>query len=641
MFIELTQQALDAGAAKAAPEVSRAVSPLVALALIGAAGIGAQWSAWKLKLPSILLLLLAGIFVGPVLGWLQPRELFGEVLNPLVSLAVAVILYEGGLSLRLHELGAHGKPIIRLLTVGVVTTWILATTAALLIAKLPWETAMVLGAILTVTGPTVIGPLLRQIRPRGPVEPIAKWEGIVVDVVGATLAVLVLHVATEGIAEDGGAVHSATGAIIGLCKTAVVGTVFGVVGTYALAIPLRKHLIPDELENAVSLAIVLGIFVISDTLAHESGLLAVTLMGFLLANRKDVSVHHIIEFKENLRVLLISTLFIVLAATVDLEAIIATGWNGLLFTVALIVFVRPAAVLLSTLGTSLSTADRIFLSCMAPRGIVAAAVSSLFALRMQEANVPGAELMAPLAFLVILVTVAVYGLGAGPLARKLKLSDPDAQGTLIAGAGLFALEFGRALTKLDIDVVHVDTNRASIAEARLGGLPAFYGSILSSELEDSLPLGGTGRFVGLTPNDEVNALAAAHFAAIYERANVYQSASGARTDDDARKDLRGRVLFDKEWPLSRLDTAIRAGAVVKSTRLSEEFGLEEFRARYGEEALLLGLFEDGKLELFTAGQTPKTMPEAMLLSLVKEAVESQPADRQKASGPAPAAPVLP
>ncbi|MFT7077714.1 MAG: hypothetical protein ACJA0P_003740, partial [Planctomycetota bacterium] len=152
---------------------------------------------------------------------------------------------------------------------------------------------------------------------------------------------------------------------------------------------------------------------------------------------------------------------------------------------------------------------------------------------------------------------------------------------------------------------------------------------------------GTGRFVGLTPNDEVNALAAAHFAAIYERANVYQSASGARTDDDARKDLRGRILFDKEWPLSRLDTAIRAGAVVKSTRLSEEFGLEEFRARYGEEALLLGLFEDGKLELFTAGQTPKTMPEAMLLSLVKEAVESQPADRQKASGPAPAAPVLP
>jgi NhaP-type Na+/H+ or K+/H+ antiporter len=611
-----------------AAESATSISPLIALALIGAAGIGAQWIAWKLKLPSILLLLLAGILVGPILGWLHPRDLFGDVLNPLVSLAVAVILYEGGLSLQMKELGAYGTPILRLLTVGVVVTWCLGTIAGLTVAQLPWETAMVLGAILTVTGPTVIGPLLRQIRPRGPVEPIAKWEGIVVDVVGATLAVLVLHVATEGFANDG-AVHSATGAVLDLFKTAIVGTLFGVMGTYALAIPLRNHLIPDELENAVSLAIVLGIFVLSDSLAHESGLLAVTLMGFLLANRKDVSVHHIVEFKENLRVLLISTLFVVLAATIDLDALRATGLRGVAFVLALIVVIRPLAVMLSTFGTDLTTQDRVFLSFLAPRGIVAAAVSSLFALRMQEANVPGAELMAPLAFLVIVITVAVYGLGAGPLARKLGLSDPNAQGTLIAGAGAFALELGRALKKLDIEVVHVDTNRASIAQARLEGLPAYYGSILSSEVVSSLPLGGTGRFIGLTPNDEVNALAAAHFAALYSRANVYQSASGAGSVDDARKDLRGRALFHADWPLSRLDTAIRGGSIVKTTNLTEEFNFEAFMARYGEDALPIGVMVDGRLELFTADRVPNPDAESVLLSLVRESSAGEQADRRQ------------
>ncbi len=619
-------------------DAGTSVSPLLALALIGAAGIGAQWIAWKLKLPSILLLLLAGILVGPILGWLRPRELFGDVLNPLVSLAVAVILYEGGLSLKMKELGAYGTPILRLLTVGVVVTWCLGTIAGLVIAELPWETAMVLGAILTVTGPTVIGPLLRQIRPRGPVEPIAKWEGIVVDVVGATLAVLVLHVATEGYANHG-AMDSATGAVVDLFKTALVGTFFGVMGTYALAIPLRNHLIPDELENAVSLAIVLGIFVLSDSLAHESGLLAVTLMGFLLANRKDVSVHHIVEFKENLRVLLISTLFIVLAATIDLKALQATGLRGVAFVVVLIVAIRPICVMLSTLGTDLKMQDRVFLAFLAPRGIVAAAVSSLFALRMQEANVPGAELMAPLAFLVIVITVAVYGLGAGPLARKLGLSDPDAQGTLIAGAGAFALELGRALKKLGIDVVHVDTNRASIAQARLEGLPAYYGSILSSEVESALPLGGTGRFIGLTPNDEVNALAAAHFAPLYSRANVYQSASGAESMDDARKDLRGRTLFHADWPLSKLDTAVRGGSVVKVTNLTDEFKFEDFVARYGEDALPIGVLDGGKLELFTADRVPNPDPETVLLSLVREATPGEQADRRQA-GPSSSSSLL-
>ena len=603
---------------------SDALDPRLALALIGAAGIGAQWLAWRMRLPSILLLLLAGILVGPTLGLLEPRGLFGDVLDPLVSIAVGVILYEGGLSLKMKELGAHGGPIVRLLTVGVLVTWLLATLLAVGVAGLPWQTAMVLGAILTVTGPTVIGPLLRQIRPHGPVEAIAKWEGIVVDVVGATLAVLVLQTITDAQSAEG-AVISTSGALLTLLKTGLVGGLMGLVGTYALAIPLRRHLVPDELENAVSLAVVLAVFVLSDHLAHESGLLAVTLMGFLLANRSDVSVHHIIEFKENLRVLLISTLFIVLAATIDLDALFRTGVRGLAFVGLLIIVVRPAAVLLSMLGTRLEMKERLFLAALAPRGIVAAAVSSLFALRLQEAGVPGADQLAPLAFLVIVATVAVYGLGAGPLARRLGLSDPDAQGALIAGAGPFAVALGDALQKLGFRVVHVDSNRDAVSQARLGGLTAHYGSILSRKVVEGLPLGGTGRFLGLTPNDEVNALAAAHFAALYGRAEVYQAAAHEARGDEVRRDLRGRVLFDSEMTLSRLDTHLRRGWSVKATPLTDEFGFDDFRARHDESMVPLGVVTDQRLELFTSTSEPTAESGEVLLSLVPE--ESEENDR--------------
>ena len=599
---------------------SDALDPRLALALIGAAGIGAQWLAWRLRLPSILLLLLAGILFGPTLELLEPRGLFGDVLDPLVSIAVGVILYEGGLSLKMKELGAHGGPIVRLLTVGVLVTWLLATLLAVGVAGLPWQTAMVLGAILTVTGPTVIGPLLRQIRPQGPVEAIAKWEGIVVDVVGATLAVLVLQTITDGQTAEG-AVTSTGGAILTLLETVMVGGMMGLAGTYAIAIPLRRHLVPDELENAVSLAVVLAVFVLSDHLAHESGLLAVTLMGFLLANRSDVSVHHIIEFKENLRVLLISTLFIVLAATIDLEALLRTGVRGLAFVGLLIIVVRPAAVLLSMLGTGLDLKERLFLAALAPRGIVAAAVSSLFALRLQEAGVPGADQLAPLAFLVIVATVAVYGLGAGPLARRLGLSDPDAQGALIAGAGSFAVALGEALQKLGFAVVHVDSNREAVSQARLGGLAAHYGSILSRKVVEGLPLGGTGRFLGLTPNDEVNALAAAHFAALYGRAEVYQAAADEAGGDEVRRDLRGRVLFDAELTLSRLDTLVGRGWSVKATPLTDEFGFDDFRARHVEAVVPLGVVTEQRLELFTSTSESTADSGEVLLSLVPEESE--------------------
>ena len=592
------------------------LSPLVALALIGFAGVAAQWTAWRLRLPSILLLLVVGLALGPGFEIIEPRALFGSALDPMISLAVAVILFEGGLTLKLKELGENAAVITRLLTVGVVVTWGLATAAAHLVAGVPIETALVLGAILTVTGPTVIGPLLRQIRPRGPAEPIAKWEGIVVDVVGATLAVLVLHAVVEG-AGAGGARHTLSTAALDLGRTALVGTLVGVAGAWILGLALRKHLVPDELESPLSLGFVLLAFAGADSLAHESGLLAVTLMGFILANRSDLSVHHIVEFKENLRVLLISTLFIVLAATVEVDAMLATGWRGVAFVATLILLVRPACVLASTLGTRLPGRERAFLAMLAPRGIVAAAVSSLFAIRLQEVDAPGAELMAPLAFIVIIGTVAFYGLTAGPIARRLGISDPNAQGTLIAGAGPFARELERALRAQAIEVILVDSNRAAVRAASMDGARARRGSILSSSFLEGLQLGGTGRFIGLTANDEVNALAAAHFSSLYGRAAVFQAATAEGAGDEIRKDLRGRVLLGDDHSLASLDVQVRRGATIKATNLTEEFTLEDFSAEHGDDSTPIGVMDDGRLDLFTSDHNPEAGAGTVYLALIQ------------------------
>lgn len=591
---------------------------LADLATIAALGLGAQWLAWRFRLPSILLLLGVGILAGPVLGILVPGPLFGDLLHPLISLAVAVILYDGGLSLNLSELRASARAIVRLCTVGVGVTWVLVTLLGHYVAGLTWPVAFVLGAILTVTGPTVIGPLLRQVRLKGKVEAVARWEGIVADLIGATLAALALHGVIDAQAAGGYTFDTVQAAVLSLTKTVVVGALFGGLGAFILAIPLARHWIPDELHNPVSLAVVLVTFVGADQLAHESGLVAVTLMGFALANQRKTSVHHIVEFKENLTVLLISALFVVLAATFDVQDVRAVGWGGLVFVLLTILVVRPIAVLLSTLGTKLGRRERVFLAALAPRGIVAAAISALFGLRLEEAGIPGAEALAPTAFLVIIVTVAAYGLTAGPLARRLGLADPDAHGALIVGAGAFALSFAKALKTLGVPAVLVDSNHAAVSAARLAGLQAFRRSILEADVLEHLPMQGIGKLLSMTPNDEVNALACVHFADDYGRANAYQVAVARdRNSSELRPDLLGRVLFEEGLTAGALDARVRNGASVKATPLSTTFDVEAFRAQNGPNALLLGRLAQGKrLELFVAGRQPDASPGDVLLSLV-------------------------
>jgi NhaP-type Na+/H+ or K+/H+ antiporter len=472
--------------------------------------------------------------------------------------------------------------------------------------------ALVLGAVLVVTGPTVIGPLLREIRPTGRVSTVAKWEGIAVDPVGATLAVLVFE-ATGAIqqAEYGSATRSA---LLGLTITLVVGLGAGLTAAGLLILGLKRYWIPEYLQSPVTLMLVVAAFAVANSLHHEAGLLAVTVMGVALANQRQVAVQRIVEFKESLTVLLISALFVVLSARVSLASLVGVGWGGVGFALTLVLLVRPLAVWLSTFGSRLTPAERVFLSWLAPRGIVAAAVSSVFALRMGE---EGAAL-APATFVVIFVTVTIYGLSAGPLARYLGLAAPEAQGLLIAGANQAARAIAAALTKEGFPVVLVDTRFSRIGKSRRAGLSACFANILSEHVLDVVDFAGIGRFLALTSNDEVNALAAARFRELFGRENVYRlaNAEARRPTHESHHPDAGRILFNATLTYDRLDTALDEGARLKTTQLTEKFSFTAFQIHYGDRAWPLFVLDGKRLAIITADSRPAPKPGQALISLV-------------------------
>lgn len=587
--------------------------PIVSLAVIVVLGVGAQWLAWRARVPSILLLLLAGMAVGPVAAWLNPSgrpildpdTLLSDLLLPIASLSVGLILYEGGLTLNLREISEVRSVIRRLVTVGALVTWVLATLAGKILLGLSWHLAALLGAILVVTGPTVIGPLLTHIRPQGKVGPVLRWEGIVIDPIGALLAVLIYEAIHIGVLQD-----AAGATFMALAKTIIVGGGLGALAAAVLAWLLRQYLIPDSLQNPVSILLVVLVFVVSGQVQEESGLLAATVMGIVLANQRGADVRHIIEFKENLRVLLISALFVTLGARIAPEDFAYLNWQSFLFVIVLIVIVRPLSVWAATAGSGLKRNERLFLACIAPRGIVAAAVASVFAISLEEAGVEQAGTLVPYTFAVILGTVAFYGLAAGPIARKLGLATTNPQGILFVGAAPWAREIAQALHKRGFRVLLADTNYENIRAARLAGLSAVYGNVLLEETIEMLELSGIGRIMSVTPNDEVNTLVSQRFLRVFDRANVYRLSSTreSKPDGAGHSEMPGRRLFAKDATYGTLASRLASGWVVKITSLSEEFTFEDFRTLYGPRAIVLfTISEEGKLSVM-ADQRPTDPP---------------------------------
>ncbi|HPM35926.1 MAG TPA: cation:proton antiporter [candidate division Zixibacteria bacterium] len=594
---------------------------LIGLGAIIVLGVIAQWLAWRLQLPAILLLLVFGFLAGPGTGLLRPDELFGDLLFPVVSLSVAIILFEGSLSLKFHELRDGGAVVARLTTIGIAVTWLLASTAAHVAVGLSLPIALLLGAILVVTGPTVIIPLLRQVRPVGRVGSVVKWEGIVNDPIGAILAVLVF----EAVVASGAGMPSIL--IAGVLKALLLGSLLGLLGAALLVAILRYYAVPDSLQNSVATMLVVVVFLVSNAVQSESGLLAVTVMGIALANQRLAAIRHIYEFKENLRVILIAGLFIILAARLPVADLDLTNRREWIFVAALILVVRPAMVFASTIGSRLALAEKLFLSWMAPRGVVAAVVVSLFALRLESSGLAGGERLVPLVFKVIVATVAIYGLTVPPLARRLKVARPNPQGVLFGGAQPWIRRVAEVLKEEGFAVALIDSNAEHVARARQLGLPAFHANLLAEDIFQTLPLDDLGRFLAVTPNDDVNALAAIHFAEVFGRSGVYQlspdDAPGARVAGGAAgrvempRHLQGRLLFAPHAGERHLRELLADGGAVMRTPITPEFDLKQFREIYGESAVPLFIItEDRSLKICTVQDPPAPKPGERLIALV-------------------------
>lgn len=511
----------------------------IVLALVGLIGIGAQWIAWRTGLPAIALMLAAGFAAGPLTGLMRPEEDFGHLLEPAVSLAVAVILFEGGLSLNLRELRHAEGAVHRLVLIGVPVSWVLGTLACYYVAGLVWPVAILFAGILVVTGPTVVLPLLRQssiaARPRA----ILKWEAIVNDPIGALCAVVTYEVLRQ--AGSGATIwQSAVSLVFAALVAGLIG--YGVARLLGWALP--RGYVPEYLKAPVILVAVIGTFVGSNTIQQETGLLAVTVMGIALANMRLASLRDFLAFKENMTIILVSGVFVLLSASLDFAVLRQFEWRFGLFLVALLFVVRPATVFVSLAFSRIPWRERLFIGWIAPRGIVAVAISGLFALRLDELGYGDGGTLVALSFAVVVATIIAHGFSIAPVARRLGLTAPGGRGLLVVGATRWSLALARALRSLDVPVVVSDTSWQRLAPARVDGIPSYHGEILAEATEERLDLQQFGALAATTENEAYNALVCSEFAPEFGRDNVYQLGDAAGDDPRRLPDaLRGRALF--------------------------------------------------------------------------------------------------
>ncbi len=480
-------------------------------------GIIAQWVAWRLKLPAILPLILIGLLVGPFATlyteggekliepvWNGKKGLFpGDGLYNFVSLAISIILFEGGLTLKRSEIVNVGPVITKLITVGSIVTFFGAGMAAHYVFDLSWQISFLFSALIIVTGPTVITPILRNIPLKKDVSTVLKWEGILIDPIGALVAVLVF----EFISVGEGSAFTQT-ALIEFGKILLFGTTFGFTFAHALAFAIKKNFIPHYLLNVVSLSVVLLVFVESDIFAHESGLLAVVVMGMVLGNMKLPNIKELLYFKESLSVILISILFILLAANINISDLqLLMNWKTVMLFAVVVFLIRPLGVFLSTQGSDLKLNERLFIGWVGPRGIVAAGIASLFGSKLLLKGEPGAEYITPLVFMIVLGTVLLNATTARFFAKIIGVFLKKSEGILIIGASKVSLLIANYLKKNNRHVVLIDNNQSNIEKAQELGIEAIVSNIYADSLTDNIELNDMGYLMALTGNSDINKFA--------------------------------------------------------------------------------------------------------------------------------------
>ncbi|RED13808.1 cation:proton antiporter [Pontivivens insulae] len=583
------------------------MDPVLVFALIGLLGIGSQWLAWRFQLPAIVLMLAAGLIAGPALGILDPKATFGDLFKPIVAVAVAVILFEGGLTLNFRSLRDAGPAVMRLVVVGAPLGWIASTLAVHFGAGLSWETSLVFGGIMIVTGPTVIAPLLRQARLAARPASILKWESIVNDPIGALAAVLAYELivalnTTTTFAQA--AWHFGSGL--------AVASVLGYVGGAAIAWAFARGKVPEYMKVPVLFGSVLLIYAASDYVLHESGLLAVTVMGIYLANAHLPSLTEIRRFKEHATVILVSGVFVLLAASLTMADFANLSWRTVFFVLSVVLLARPLTVFIALIGTGLPFREKLMVAWIGPRGIVLVAVSGLFGTQLAELGIEDGQGLTAISFALVAGTVILHGFSMAPLAKLLGLTSANTPGLLIVGGSRWATNLAAVLEKAEVPVLIADRNWFRLRTARSSGIDVFHGEILSEVAEHTLDLNKFGLILAATDNDAYNALIGTDLGPEFGRNQVFQV---GRHDEMEGKTalpvtLGGRP-FGPGTSYSDLSEAVTQGASFRLTRLTEAYDLSDYRAQHPD-AIIFGHLGDGGLTLL-GDAVPDTLPEGTRL----------------------------
>jgi NhaP-type Na+/H+ or K+/H+ antiporter len=617
----------------AVAETAGALDPVLAFGLVGALGVGSQWLAWRLRLPAIVLMLAEGLIVGPVLGILDPAAQFGSMLSPMIAIAVAIILFEGGLTLDLGHLSDAATGVRRLVIIGAPLGWLMSACALHYVAGLSWESSAVFGGIMIVTGPTVIAPLLRQAKLAKRPAALLQWEAIVNDPVGALAAVLAFEVVVV--------LQTATGAGHAIWELAMgigVASALGLAGGAGLAAAFRRAYVPEYMKVPVLFVVLLAVFGLADSVLHESGLLAVTLMGLWIANAGLPSFTELYRFKEHATVLLVSGVFILLAAGMSFDRLMVLDWRALVFVAVVILIARPLPVLIALAFTNVPAKERLLVALTGPRGVVLVAVAGLFGERLVELGIPDGDRVAPLAFALVAATVVLHGFTLSPVARFLGLSAGEKPGVLILGGSRWSVELAQALRKLGqvekkgekgevkksagLPVMIADPNHARLRGAREAGIDVFFGDILSEAAEERVELIAYEKLICAAENDAYNTLVATDLAPEFGRDNVFQLKRVKETSSRHQlpATLGGRPLALQQTYFEA-NAAIAEGYEFRVSTLSEEWKLENWRETLEGAVAVAELTPGGRLRFLAPDEDPQDRPGTRILSFTKKREE--------------------
>ncbi|MGM8364355.1 cation:proton antiporter [Virgibacillus sp. W0181] len=590
---------------------------LISIVVILGLGTFSQWLAWRIQWPSIVIMSIAGLLIGPILGLINPQEALGSLYSPLISLAVAVILFEGSSSLDIREIKGISKSVFRIATGGAFLAWILGSLAAHFIAGLSLEISFIIGGLFVVTGPTVIIPLLRNAKLKPRTAAVLKWEGIIVDPAGPLLALFAYEVIKVLTNE-----HLAIEYLLQFFGGALLAAVLGYITGLIISIMASKGLFPEYLKSPIILALVLICFTLAEVVMHETGLLAVTVLGLTLGRTKKYvsSIGNVSHFIENVSVLLTSTVFILLTASLAKETIAQVFTLPIIgFVLAMLFIVRPISIWLPTIGTELTNAEKTLIGWIAPRGIVALTVAGYFASTLMNDGYEGASILMTLTFALVFITVCAHGFTLGPLARKLGLANKESPGVLIVGASSFSIALAEQLKKMGNPVLIADSSAGRLHWARKKEIDTYFGEILAEHAQYETDLTPYDTILAMTGDSSYNALVAQSFAPEFGYNHTFSLPAPEYYHTDQSElplSRRAHLLFEEKAVFTELNRKINTTYTIKEIEVNQKDTIT--KDKLPEDSTPLFIKKKNNSIVFVSLRRKMTLGEGDTLVVLKE-----------------------